>query len=146
MKIISPALVFLLAVVAHAETAVSVTHEVNGSIAVDIEQHIVALLISCDYEAPSDVATEALWNAALQGSNARTIFSEPRKFSFVFSTNGTAKKQEVAVKEILIPVSAQRGPDYILILCDNKIRAFAKYHNQDALFALQKSLTNIGDR
>ena len=120
---------------------VSVSQEVHDTTAAEIEKNSVALLVSCDYEAPGDIATEARWKSALGGPHAHLIFSEARKLSFTFSTIGPANLREVAAKEILVPVSAQRSPDYILVLCEDRVRAFAKYHDRDALLALQRCLT-----
>ena len=142
MKISPVVLALLIAVVpARAETTVSVTQEVRDTTIAEIEKQVVALLVTCDYEAPYDIATETRWKSVLEGPNVHLTFSEARKLSFTFSTTGPASLQDVTVKEILLPISAQQSPEYILILFENRVRAFAKYHNLDAVLALQKYLT-----
>ncbi len=146
MKITSALLVSLIATVSClAEATISATQDgspvtFSAKSETEIEKHAVALLISCDYEAPSDVATKARWKSALGGSNIHVVFTEPHKFSFAFSTTGPTKVQDVLAQEILIPISPDRSPDYILVAHGEQIRAFSKYHDRDALLALQDSL------
>lgn len=147
MKIIPVLLAFLdAAVLCRAETTITAIQDdqplkTTESKATEIERHSVALLVSCNYEAPGDVATEARWRSALGGPNTHVIFAEPREFSITFSTTGPSKTQEVTVKEILIPVSHDRSPDYILVRANPRVRAFAKYRGHEALLALQECLT-----
>ena len=118
--------------VSHAQTAVSATQ--NGrpitivpDVARRLEHLATAVLVSSDYEAPSTIANKARWTAALRGSHVSLTFTEPRTFSFSFSTTGPATEQVVSADQILIPASPEHGPDYILVRFHDRIRAFAKF-------------------
>lgn len=87
-----------------------------------LEQLAAALLVSSTYEAPSTIATEERWSAALRASHVSITFSEPRTFTFAYSP-----PQLVSAQQILIPTPADHAPDYILVRFHDRIRAFAKF-------------------
>jgi hypothetical protein len=53
---------------------------------------------------------------------------------------GPATVQTVAADEILVRISREDLPDYILVRFHGQVRAFAKFHAYDACVALQKML------
>ena len=136
---------FALSLCCFGDTTVSGTQDgraldVSGEQAPRIEKFATALLVSCGYEAPASMATEDRWKQGLKASHIHLVFSEPRKFSFRFSTTGPSKVQEVTVEEVLIPISLESAPDYVLVRSHDHIRAFAKYDDREAIDGLRKML------
>jgi hypothetical protein len=134
---------FAAFLISRGETVASGTQDsrplsISGSNTQRIEKLAAALLISSDYEASHRIATEARWKQVLVASHIHIVFSEPRTFSFEFSKSGRARVQEVIAEEILIPISHENSPDYILVRFHDRVRAFAMYHDREALVALQK--------
>jgi hypothetical protein len=52
--------------------------------------------------------------------------------SFKFSTTGPAVMVEVQVAELLMRMSGEQWPDYILVRDEDRVRAFAKYGSREA--------------
>jgi hypothetical protein len=146
MKLTAFLFAFLAAAISCCgETGVSAVQDghalsIDGSTAEKMEKLAGALLVSCNYEAPSEIATAERWQQALLASHVHITFSEPATFTFRFSTLGVAKEQKVSVAEILLPISSRRSPDYVLVWWHDRVRAFAKYRDTGALVALQKTL------
>jgi hypothetical protein len=128
--------------VCRAETTVSALKSghilaLNEVARVDLEAASVALLESCDYEAQNDVATDSRWQRVSESDHVELKFSTPKIVQLVCSTTGPARKQTVICDEVLIPVVG-RFPDYVLVLSQSRVRAFAKYHAVDQAEKLHK--------
>ena len=59
-------------------------------------------------------------------------FTPPRTVSFKLSTTGPAVMGEVQVAELLMRMSGEQWPDYILARDEDRVRAFAKYGSREA--------------
>lgn len=115
-------------------------HVVLGAAdAAEFEREIVTLLVSSSYAAPATIANEAKWKSALKEFNVHLVFADVQTFPMHTSAAGTAETQQVMIKEILLPVSLDHAPDYILVRNGGTIGAFAKYR-PEALRALQERL------
>lgn len=140
MKIAILTLLVGLAATAHAASSVSGKQNgsslnIRASDATQIETLALALLVSCDFEAPAEIATEARWNQARDGYHVRCAFTPVKNVTFSFSgrfTTGPASEQTVKVTELLIPISSTKFPDYALVREGDRIRAFAKYRPSPA--------------
>ena len=97
------------------------------------------LLLTALVEAGPPIATERRWQEARRASHLHVSFTPARTAIFRFSTTGPAAEHEVQVDEMLIPISKDRWPDYILVRERGKMRAFSKYDPRQAE-ALQDAL------
>jgi hypothetical protein len=98
----------------------------------EAEARIAALALetlrSASYEAPPAIATERRWTEARQASHLHLSFRPARTVTFRFSTTGPAAARPVEVAEMLIAISKDQWPDYLLVRERGRVRAFAKYH------------------
>ena len=110
MKIFICVVVFLaLSLFCWAETTMS---KAQGE---DVIKFATTLLATCSHEASGDIITEARWRQILRVPNIHLSFSPPQKFTFRFTTTGSARVQTISADELLIPISEGRSPDYVLI-------------------------------
>ncbi len=113
----------------------------------DAEARIASLALgilnSASYEAPPAIATERRWTETRQASHLHLSFTPARTVTFRFSTTGPTAERPVEVAEMLIAISKDQWPDYILVRERGQVRAFAKYHPSQAQ-ALRDALSAGG--
>ena len=90
------------------------------------------MLASSSYEAGQALAPEQSWRRTRQQAHLHVTFTPPRTVSFKFSTTGPAVMGEVQVAELLMRMSGEQWPDYILVRDEDRVRAFAKYGSREA--------------
>src|SRR5438046_1559896 len=91
-----------------------------------IEGVTLAMLGSCSVGLDSD---KERWSRALQSDHVRIVYPKPRA---VGVSTGDGDKV-LQVSEIVMPMSAEKLPDFILIRQGNSHRRFSKYAPQEAM-------------
>jgi hypothetical protein len=93
-----------------------------GGLATQVEGMALAILGSCSADVSLQVGKER-WTKAADEDHIRVVYPDPRPLSGM-------NDEVLQVTEILLPISAEGGPDFVLVREGEKYRAFSKFSFQ----------------
>lgn len=109
----------------------------GGGSATQVEGMALAILGSCSADVSLEVGKER-WTKAAGENHIRIVYPDPRPLG----VSARPDDEVLQVTEILLRISAEKSPDFILVREGEKHRAFSKFTFQSAK-ALEDYLDSI---